>query len=159
MISGIIVQNDPVNLIDPFGLRSYGAIVGVNLTAITGIEGSASIVWNSGLTPGEEFDIGLQFSGGIAAGVNVGGLLGLQMYNGNIQANDGPGLNISGGSWVVAGNVTMNKCGKVTGGSIGASTPTRIPAALSIGYDDTSTISLRHDIIPAIENFFATPAY
>jgi RHS repeat-associated protein len=155
----VYVQNDPVNLIDPFGLRSYGAIVGVNLTAITGVEGSASIVWNTGLTPGEEFDVGLQFSGGIAAGLNVGGSAGLQTYNGNIQANDGPGLNISGGAWYIAGNVTMNGCGKVTGGSLGVSTPTRIQVGLSIGYDDTQTFSIRHDIIPAIDDFFASPAY
>jgi hypothetical protein len=92
-------------------------------------------------------------------GVNVGGSSGLQSYDGNIQANDGPSLNISGGIRNLSGNLTINESGELTGGSLGCSTPTKISVALSIGYDNTKTFSLKHDIIPALKKFFGMPEH
>jgi hypothetical protein len=139
---------------DPSGLswygNSYGVTVSVSLTGITGVEGSASLVGNFGIGTGAKTDVGVQFSGGVTVGVNVGAGVGVTGYQGNLKDTDGTAPSVGFGAGPIGGSTSLDANGDPTGLSLTVGPSTRIPSALSLGYDNTKTYTLREDLIPAI---------
>ena len=83
------VRNDPLNLVDPFGLETYKAVVTSDIFIGLGLGIEAGFYLNPGVEPGERFDVG------ITAAVQYG--LGLDAsIGGEMGFVTGPAENLSG---------------------------------------------------------------
>jgi len=112
--------NNPINMIDPFGLANIIWGVGGSLVAPTGVEGSLGGILNIDDIKKGKFDAGYFASGGIGTGVNVSADIFFGYIKGDISDVSGvtTNINIVGGPISVAILIDP-KTGEVIGFTVG----------------------------------------
>jgi RHS repeat-associated protein len=134
--------NSPLHYIDPRGLINLLAGVGGSGAAPTGGEASGGIVVNPGFGA-PDADIGMFASVGATIGVNVSGDIFLGYVEGDIRNVSGTTVNQNFGVGPISITTFHDpRTGELIGGTAGWGLGAT-PVGYSMGYDVTSTLTLR----------------
>ncbi len=138
-------DGNPVIFVDPLGHNNYLAGTGGTFTIVTGIEYSLGLVINIGQGSSNDLlsNIGFFYSGGVTAGLNVGGDVFGGYVSGGIKNLRMPTVTVNVAADPVSFTVFLDpKTRKLVGGTVGpgASAPV---IAFSVGYDRTGVVTVR----------------
>jgi hypothetical protein len=141
-VYGIIVQNNPINSIDPSGLLNILVGGGFSVMAPTGIEASGGIVINPGFGK-DVADIGVFGSAGAGGGVNISYDYFAGFVKGGIENVKGVTANINITAWIFSVTIfTDPHTGEIIGGTIGYG-PSATPVGASGSISQTGTYTFR----------------
>jgi hypothetical protein len=128
-----------------------------------GIEGNVGIALNPGWVDGEQFDVGLTFTGGVGYGENISGEIAAGLIKGSIENVRGHTKNINVGVGRFSGTIITkpyceNPYEKYLGGTLGYGV-SATPVTASVTHDYTllwsarETLELIGEIIDMADDF------